>query len=76
MGFMEAGPVDPKQLPKELTQTTKKRLVSMGLSGPTMSSHQPADGSSGDEAMCAEGDKPVNTSTAFPACGSNSPSVS
>ena len=75
-GLIEAGPVEPKQLPRELTQTTKNLFVSMGLSGPTMSSHQPAEGSSGDEAMCADGDRPVNTSTALSALGLSSPKVS
>ena len=75
-GLIEAGPVEPKQLPNELTQTTKKRVVSMGLSGPTMSSHQPAEGSSGEEAMCADGERPVKTSTALSACGLSAPRVS
>ena len=50
-----ADPVDPKQLPSELMQMTKKRRVSMGRDGPTISSHQPGDGSSGDELACAVG---------------------
>ncbi len=36
-----SGPVEPKQLPRLLTPTTKKRSVSSGLPGPTMLSHQP-----------------------------------
>ena len=36
------GPVDPKQLPKLLTPTTKNRSVSTGLPGPTILSHQPS----------------------------------
>jgi hypothetical protein len=40
-GSIDSGPVDPKQLPRLLTPTTKKRLVSSGLPGPTMLSHQP-----------------------------------
>jgi len=47
-GWIVVGPVDPKQLPRLLTPTTKKRLVSSGLPGPTMLSHQPTlSGSSG-----------------------------
>jgi hypothetical protein len=41
-GLIDAGPVEPKQLPRLLTPTTKNRLVSSGLPGPTMLSHQPA----------------------------------
>ena len=40
-GLIEAGPVDPKQEPRLLTPITKKMLVSTGLPGPTMLSHQP-----------------------------------
>ena len=35
------GPVEPMQPPSTLGQMTKKRLVSIGLPGPTMVSHQP-----------------------------------
>src|SRR4249919_3228703 len=41
-GLMEAGPVEPLQLPSELTHTTKKRLLSIALPGPSIASHQPA----------------------------------
>ena len=41
-GLIDAGPVEPKQLPRLLTPTTKKRVVSTGLPGPTMLSHQPS----------------------------------
>ena len=36
-----AGPVDPMQEPITLAQMMKKRLVSMGLPGPTMRIHHP-----------------------------------
>jgi hypothetical protein len=62
-GSMLAGPVDPKQLPKELAQMTKYLSVSIGLLGPIIFSHQPLEGSFLDEAACAEGDKPVKIRT-------------
>ena len=37
---------------------TKNSLVLIGLFGPTMSSHQPVEGSSLEEHACAEGDNP------------------
>ena len=40
-GSTVLGPLEPKQLPRLLTPTTKKRLVSTGFPGPTMLSHQP-----------------------------------
>ena len=40
-GLMLAGPVEPMQPPRTLGQMTKNRLVSTGLPGPTMVSHQP-----------------------------------
>ena len=40
-GLMLAGPVEPKQEPRLLTPITKNTLVSTGLPGPTMLSHQP-----------------------------------
>jgi hypothetical protein len=40
-GSRDAGPVDPKQLPRLFTPITKKRSVSTGLPGPIMLSHQP-----------------------------------
>lgn len=40
-GAMEAGPVVPWQPPRTLGHTTKKRLVSMALLGPTILFHQP-----------------------------------
>ena len=33
-GLIDSGPVEPKQLPRLLTPTTKKRSVSSGLPGP------------------------------------------
>ena len=53
------GPLEPKQLPREFMQMTKYLLVSIGLFGPTISSHQPVEGSSFDEQAWAEGDNPV-----------------
>jgi hypothetical protein len=50
-------------------QITKKRRVSMGREGPITSSHQPGAGSPGDEVACADGDMPVNTSTALSRAG-------
>src|SRR5262245_13715552 len=55
-GSTDAGPLDPKQLPRELTQMTNQRWVSIGRPGPIMSSHHPGVLSSGDEAACAEGE--------------------
>jgi len=40
-GSMLIGPVEPKHEPRLFTPITKKRLVSSGLPGPTMLSHQP-----------------------------------
>src|SRR3546814_9131720 len=45
-GLLDAGPVEPLQLPSALAQITNQRLVSIGLSGPSMASHQPSLGSS------------------------------
>ncbi|MDZ7748730.1 MAG: hypothetical protein U5K43_07695 [Halofilum sp. (in: g-proteobacteria)] len=64
-GLIDAGPVEPKQLPSEFTQMTKKRSVSIGWPGPIMYSHQPGEGSAGDEAACAFGESPVNSSRAL-----------
>ena len=38
---MLIGPVEPKHEPRLFTPITKNRLVSSGLPGPTMLSHQP-----------------------------------
>lgn len=56
---MDAGPVEPKQLPSEFTQTTKSRSVSSALPGPIIGSHQPGRGSAADDAAWAEGERPV-----------------
>ena len=61
-GSIDAGPVEPKQLPSEFTQMMNQRLLSSGRPGPIMSSHHPGAGSSCDEAACAEGDSPVKMS--------------
>ena len=54
-GSTEAAPVEPWQLPSEFTQITWKRSVSMAWPGPTISSHQPGEGSSADEARVRPG---------------------
>jgi hypothetical protein len=63
--LIEIGEVEPNGLPSELMQMTKRRRVSMGRPGPIMSSHQPCEGSSVDEAACADGDRPVKIMTAL-----------
>src|SRR5690606_5702172 len=75
-GLSEAGPVEPLQLPRALTQTTNQRRVSTGLPGPSIASHQPGDGSCGPEAAWASGDRPVRISTALPPSASSVPQVS
>ena len=65
LGLMLAGPVEPLQLPSELTQMTKFRSVSIGLPGPIMGSHQPSSGFFSLLAAWALGDSPVRISTAF-----------
>src|SRR5688572_14219357 len=56
-GSMEAGPVEPLQLPRELTHTTNQRSVSIGLPGPSIASHQPGAGLPALAAACALGDR-------------------
>src|SRR5688500_13029131 len=73
---MDTGDVDPKGLPSEFTQMTKKRRVSIGRPGPIMSSHQPGAGSSVDDAACAEGDRPVKIRMALSLQKLRSPQVS
>ena len=75
-GFILIGLVEPKQLPSEFTQMTKNSLVLIGLLGPTMSSHQPVEGSSLDEHACAEGDNPVRIRMQFEWSEDNVPHVS
>src|SRR5688500_13713378 len=58
-GLIEAGPVEPLQLPNEFTHTTNQQLVSIGLPGPTIASHQPGSGLAALLATCAVGDRPV-----------------
>jgi hypothetical protein len=48
--LIEIGDVEPNGLPSELMQMTNKRRVSIGRPGPIMSSHQPCEGSSVEEA--------------------------
>ena len=76
VGLMEIGEVEPNGLPSELTQMTKKRRVSIGRPGPIMSSHQPCDESSVDEAAWADGDRPVKIMTAWSCRTAGSPQVS
>ena len=40
-GSIDAGPVEPLQLPSEFTQITNQRSLSIGLPGPSIASHQP-----------------------------------
>ena len=75
-GFILIGLVEPKQLPREFTQRTKNSFVFIGLLGPTMSSHQPVEGSSLDEHACAEGDNPVKIRMQFERSEDNVPHVS
>src|SRR5690606_14498186 len=58
-GLVDAGPVDPLQLPSALKQTTCQRSVSIGLPGPSIASHQPAAGLPSLAAAWASGDRPV-----------------
>ena len=75
-GSIEAGPDEPNGLPSELTQTTKKRLVSIGLPSPIIGSHQPGFGSAGDDAACADGDSPVNSRIVLSRASFSRPQVS
>ena len=75
-GSTDAGPVDPLQLPSEFTQMTNQRFVSMCLPGPSMSSHQPGDGSSAFAAACASGDSPVRIRIALSRAALSVPHVS
>ena len=75
-GSIEAGPVDPKQLPRELTHTTKNRSVSIASPGPTMRCHQPSRGSCCEDAAWAEGESPVKRSTALSRAALSRPQVS
>src|SRR5690606_916149 len=74
-GLMEAGPVEPLQLPSEFTQITNQRLVSMALPGPSIGSHQPMAGLSAWLAAWASGDRPVTIRMALPASGASVPQV-
>ncbi len=70
------GPVEPLQLPSELMQTTKFFVVSIGLPGPIIGSHQPSLGSASFEAACALGEMPVRISTPLDRSAFSSPQVS
>ena len=73
---MDAGPVEPLQLPSGLTQTTYQRRVSIGLPGPSMASHQPGVASASQEAAWASGERPVRISTALSPAAFSVPQVS
>src|SRR5262249_13530166 len=75
-GSTEAGPVEPLQLPSVFAQITNQRLVSIGLPGPSISSHQPGDGSLAFDAACALGDSPVRMKTALSRAALSVPQVS
>ena len=75
-GLVLAGPLEPLQLPRELTQMTKFRSVSMGRPEPIMGSHQPSVGSAALLAACALGDRPVRINTALDRSALSSPQVS
>src|SRR5579871_2543856 len=75
-GSTDAGPVEPLQLPSELAQITNQRFVSIGLPGPSISSHQPGEGSSAFDAACAPGERPVRTKIALSRAALSVPQVS
>ena len=75
-GLILTGPVEPKQLPIEFTHTTKNSLVSIGLFGPTMSSHHPVEGSSLEEEAWADGERPVKISMQLEESDESFPQVS
>src|SRR6185437_8088086 len=75
-GLIEAGPLDPLQLPSVFAQITNQRFVSRALPGPTMSSHQPGESSMALLAACALGDSPVMISTALSRAAFKVPQVS
>jgi len=75
-GLIEAGPVEPLQLPSEFTQITNQRSVSMGLPGPSIASHQPGSGLPSLLAACASGERPVTISTALSRAALSAPQVS
>src|SRR4249919_1813902 len=75
-GLIEAGPVDPLQLPSEFTQITNQRSLSIGLPGPTIGSHQPASGFAPLAAACASGERPVTIRIALSRAALSSPQVS
>ncbi|MNV90444.1 hypothetical protein D3C71_1848310 [compost metagenome] len=75
-GSSDAGPVEPLQLPSELTQMTNQRSVSIGLPGPSIGSHQPLAGLSALLAACASGDRPVTIRMALLASVASVPQVS
>src|SRR4249919_253292 len=75
-GLIDAGPVEPLQLPSELTQTTYQRSLSMGLAGPIIASHQPGSGLSAFAAAWAFGESPVRIRIALSRAALSLPQVS
>ena len=68
--------MDPWQLPREFMQTTWNRFVSMACPGPTISSHQPGEGSDAEDRAWDPGESPVQRSTTLSRAGASSPQVS
>src|SRR6478672_13841455 len=75
-GSIDAGPVEPLQLPSVFAQITNQRFVSIGLPGPIISSHQPGEGSAALDAACALGDRPVRIRIALSRAAPSVPQVS
>ena len=75
-GLIDAGPVEPLQLPSVLTQITNQRSVSIGLPGPSIASHQPGSGLPAFAAACASGDRPVRIRIALSRAALSVPQVS
>ncbi len=73
---MDAGPVEPLQLPRLFTHTTNQRSVSIGLPGPSIASHQPGSGLPSLAAACALGERPVRISTPLSRAALSTPQVS
>ena len=76
-GLIDAGPVEPKQLPSEFTQMTNQRLVSMERPGPIIA-FPPAFARVllATICACAGGERPVNSRMALLRSAFSSPQVS
>ena len=55
----------PVYSPSEFIQMTRYFVVSIGFPSPIICSHHPVEGSSSDEAACADGDRPVKSRMAL-----------